>query len=162
MASSIYHNSRNDRQYRAATGLSQAEFNALFRVFEPLYTPKTANPYTTRSHPVLTDKREALFFILHYFKAYPTIQNLGLYFGMSDSAASHYLERLKPCLKAALAQESCAVNRLFAGQEAFDKVFQGVDTLFVDVTEIPIERAADQEVQREHYSGKKNITRSNG
>ena len=30
---------------------------------------------------LLTDKREALFFILHYFKAYPTLQNMGLYFG---------------------------------------------------------------------------------
>lgn len=158
MSHSIYHNSKNDRQYRAATGISRQEFEALFVVFAPHYTPKMANPHPGSSQPVLTDKREALFFILHYLKAYPTLQNLGLYFGMSDSAASHYLERLKPCLKAALARESLAVSRLFEGQEAFDAVFKNVDVLFLDVTEIPIERAADQAVQREHYSGKKNST----
>lgn len=162
MAHSIYHNSRNDRQYRAATGLSREEFEELFVVFAPYYTPKTANPYTTASQPVLTDKREALFFILHYFKAYPTLHNLGLYFGMSDSAASGYLERLKPCLKAALVHKQVAVSRLFADQRAFDAVFKDVTTIFIDVTEIPIERAVDQEVQKEQYSGKKNNIRSNG
>jgi hypothetical protein len=38
-------------------------------VFEPLYTPKTANPYTDDKKSVLADKREARFFILHDFKA---------------------------------------------------------------------------------------------
>ena len=82
-----------------------------------------------------------------------------MYFGISDSAASQYLERLKPCLKAAFAQESLAVSRLFAGQEKFENVFKDVDTLFLDVTEISIERSVNQDVQREHYSGKKNSTR---
>ncbi|MGI4832712.1 MAG: transposase family protein [Janthinobacterium lividum] len=37
----------------------------------------------------MTDKKEALFFILHYYKAYPTLQKLGMYFGLSNSAASY-------------------------------------------------------------------------
>ena len=158
MSISIYQNSKNDRQYRAATGLSRVEFDALFRVFAPFYTPKTPNPYPVSAQPVLTDKREALFFILHYFKAYPTLQNLGLYFGISDFAASIYIERLKPCLKAALGQEPLAVSRLFDGQECFDQVFKDVKILILDVTELPVERSADQDVQEEHYSGKKNFT----
>lgn len=158
MPSSIYHNSKNDRQYRAATGLSLVEFESLFVVFAPYYTPKTANPHPGTTQPILTDKREALFFILHYFKAYPTLQNQGLYFGISDSAASNALERLKPCLKAALNHQSLAISRLFSDQKGFEKVFKDVDEMFIDVTEISIERAVDQVVQENHYSGKKKHT----
>ena len=159
MPNSIYHNSKNDRQYRAATGLSRAEFDALYAAFSPFYTPKQQNPYPGPSLPVLTDKREALFFILHYYKAYPTLQNLGLYFGMSDAAASHYLERLKPCLRMALNQQNVAITRVFKNQAEFDRLFEGVEDIMIDVTEVPIERSDSYEVQKSQYSGKKNITR---
>jgi len=156
---SIYSNCRTDRQYRASTGLSLTEFETLYTSFPAFYTPKAANPYTKNRQPVLTDKREALFFILHYYKAYPTLQNLGMYFGMSDFAASSYLELLKPCLKGALHQQPGSITRLFTGQEQFDTLFAGIEDIFIDVTEIPIERASIQQVQRAHYSGKKNSTR---
>jgi hypothetical protein len=157
MPSSIYHNARTERQYKAATGLSPIEFEALYALFEHFYTPKQPAPYSAYL-PVLTDKREALFFILHYYKAYPTLQNLGMYFGLSDSAASQYLELLKPCLKAALQQQQVLTKRLFTGQKDFEQTFAGVQDLFIDVTEVPIERAVNQEIQRSQYSGKKNDT----
>jgi hypothetical protein len=157
MSSSIYHNARNERQYKAATGLSMSEFEALYQVFKNFYFPKKALPHM-QSLPVLTDKKEALFFILHYYKAYPTLQNLGMYFGISDAGASHYLELLKPCLKAALQQQGVAAKRLFTGQQSFEQTFAGVTDLVIDVTEIPIERAKNQDVQQSQYSGKKNST----
>lgn len=152
---SIYHNSRSDGQYRAATGLSRAEFTALYKRFAPQYVPKTPGVYPSPSPLALTDRREALFFILHYYKAYPTLQNLGLYFGFSNATASRLLERLKPCLYAALVDDRAAVKRLFADQTAFDAAFDGVVDLVVDVTEVPIERADSYEVQKSQYSGKK-------
>ncbi len=158
MPSSIYHNARTERQYKAATGLSPTEFEALYIIFKDLYTPKQPAPYSSFL-PVLTDKKEALFFILHYYKAYPTLQNLGMYFGLSDSAASQYLELLKPCLKAALQQQKVMAKRLFTGQKDFEQTFAGVQDLFIDVTEIPIERAVNQDIQRNQYSGKKNSIR---
>ena len=129
MPSSIYHNARTERHYKAATGLSLAEFEALYDLFGPFYTPKQPTPYAP-SPPVLTDKKEALFFILHYYKTYPTLQNLGIYFGLSDSAASHYLELLKPCLKAALRQQQALAKRLFTGQKDFDTTLAGIQDLF--------------------------------
>lgn len=155
---SIYHNLKKDAQYRAATGLSLAEFEALFPVFADCYVPKLPPVYDGPPLPVLTDKREALFFILYYFKAYPTLQNLGLCFGISNAAASRYLEVLKPCLKAALRRQQVLVSRVFAGQKEFEALFAGVPDLFFDVTEVPIERAVNQEVQKQHFSGKKNST----
>ena len=155
MQQSIYHHARNDRQYKAATGLSKGQFEALYHLFEPFYEPKKPTPSTTRQQPVLTNKREALFFILHYYKAYPSLQNMGMYFGFSDFAASTYLERLKPCLKATLQAQGLHNTPLFPTQEEFDKKFADVTDLVIDVTEVPIERSSNQEVQREHYSGKK-------
>lgn len=159
MPNSIYHNSKNDRQYRAATGLSKAEFDILYEAFLPFYVPKKQNPYPGTSLTALTNKREALFFILHYYKAYPTLQNLGLYFGISDAAASHYLDRLKPCLRMALHQQNATVIRLFKNQAEFDVAFEGVVDLVIDVTEVPIERSDKYDVQKSQYSGKKNFIR---
>lgn len=152
---SIYHNVRTERQYKAATGLGQVEFDALYDLFQGFYTPKKLL-ISGPAQPILTDKREALFFILHYYKAYPTLQNLGMYFGISDAAASQYLELLKPCLKAALQQQNVLAKRLFAGQASFEETFAGIKDIFLDVTEVPIERAKNQDVQRSQYSGKKN------
>lgn len=155
MSSSIFHNAKNDRHYKAATGLSLAEFNRLYLAFAPCYTPKVPSPHLPDQRLILTDQREALFFILHYYKAYPTLQNMAVYFGISDASVSNYLAGLAPCLKAALQQQGHLVPRLFANQAAFDEAFQDVPALFIDVTEIPVERAKNQEIQREHYSGKK-------
>lgn len=158
MAFSIYHNARTDRQYKAATGLSQAQFEQLYQLFAPFYAPKPPQPYV-KSAPVLTDKREALFFILHYYKAYPTLHNMSVYFGFSDFAVSEYLERLKPCLKAALQAQGLKNRVLFATQTQFDDLFAGIEDLVIDVTEVPVERSVNQQVQEEFYSGKKNDIR---
>lgn len=155
MQHSIYHNAKTDRQYRAATGLSAVEFEVLFRYFAAFYAPKSSAALSVRKEPVLTDKREALFFILFAYKACPTLQNLGFCFGISDAAASRYLESLKPCLKAALQQQSPALRRVFSSQSDFDTAFSGVTDIFLDVTEVPIERADNYTVQKEQYSGKK-------
>lgn len=158
MASSIYQNAKKERQYKAATGLSLAEFDALYLLFAPFYEPKKPLPYSPHSPVLLADKREALFFILPYFNAYPTLQNMALYFGRSDASVSNCLTRLKPCLKAALAQQGVLAHRLFADQHAFEAAFADEKERFIDVTEIPIERAVHQEGPQEHYRGKKSFT----
>ena len=40
---SIYTNLRTERQYRAATGLSEEKFNQLFEQFKRFYVPKKGN-----------------------------------------------------------------------------------------------------------------------
>ncbi|MEJ7658850.1 MAG: hypothetical protein WKG07_04075 [Hymenobacter sp.] len=75
---------------------------------------------------------------------------MGMYFGFSDFAASVCLERLKPCLKAALRVQGIEKSPLFKNQAEFDHHFADVTDLVIDVTEIPIERAVNREVQREY------------
>lgn len=153
---SIFHNLKNEKEYKASTGFNSQEFNELFIVFQTLYTPKESNPYLPiKLQPVLTNKKEALFFILHYLKAYPTLQNMGLYFGFSEATVSQYLELLKPIIKASLTKLEHLTTRLFKDQTDFDKAFEGIEELAIDVTEIPIQRPDNQEVQKNNYSGKK-------
>jgi Helix-turn-helix of DDE superfamily endonuclease len=95
--------------------------------------------------------------VLFYLKTYPTLQVLGLQFGVSDTCAQANLAYFMPFLKASLKAKNTLVARIFESQESFEKTFEGVEDIFIDGTEIAIERADNQEVQQAAYSGKKNF-----
>ncbi len=151
----IFDNARNNRQYLASTGLSKEDFDRLHEEFKLVYKPKPFNELAKHT-PLLTDSKEALFFILFYFKSYPTLEVLGLSFGFSNTSAFVYIDYIKPYLKAVLRTESVLVKRVFDNQADFDKAFEGIEDIFVDGSEIDIQRASVQEVQQADYSGKKN------
>jgi hypothetical protein len=46
------------------------------------------------------------------------------------------------------------VFEIFKNQEEFDKAFEGIEELYIDGTEIPIERSVNQDIQKNEYSGK--------
>jgi hypothetical protein len=152
---SIFNNLKTEKQYKASTGLAKGEFDQLFEYFQKYYVPKKANPFPNTPQPVLTDKREALFFILHYMKAYPTLENMGLYFGFDIRTVSDYLERIKPCLKAALDELGTLPPSLFKSQDEFEEAFEGVKELYIDGSEVAINRSQDNDRQRFNFSGKK-------
>lgn len=155
--SSIYHNAKTDRQYSASTGLKIGEFNSLFSVFEQYYIPKKAedNPYA--KPPILQDKKEALFFVLHALKTAATYENLGLYFGFSQSAAHNYVELLKPILKRSLKELKYLPQAEIKTYEELSKLLENIEDIVIDVSEIRIERPDNEDIQKEHYSGKKKI-----
>ena len=144
----IYKNITSNKQYKASTGFSKEEFMSLFLIFEKLYFSKKKHICKGVPKPALTNKREALFFILHYLKAYPTLVNMDIYFGFSESRASIYIELLKPILKAALLQSTAPIARNFGSQEEFDKAFEGVEDLIIDGVELNIQRPQDYNEQK--------------
>ena len=73
----------------------------------------------------------------------------------SRLSASTYLELLKPLLKAALLRISPVRSAVFKDQQEFDKAFEGVGEIYIDVTEVPVERPQNNDLQKEKYSGKK-------
>ena len=154
---SIYENLRNERQYSATTGFDKQKFQQLHHTFDKYYKPKN-NLLITGEKPVFFQSDHALFFILFYLKTYPTLQVLGLCFNISDASASHYIDYIMPFVKQALGQEKALANRLFSSQQEFDRAFEGVDDIFMDCTEIPIERADNERIQKKAFSGKKNFT----
>lgn len=152
--SSIFENLHTERQFKSSTGLSRVKFEELAETFAVYYRPKeAATPYS--KPPVLTDPKEALFFILYYFKTGLTYQVLGLNFGISDYAAHSYKKYIIPFLKQALAEKQALAHHIFEDQADFDRAFEDIDDILVDGYEIPIERSSDKEEQKDCYSGKK-------
>ena len=56
-------------------------------------------------------------------------------------------------------EANCLPAREFKNAEEFAKYLEKEDTLIFDGTEQRVQRPSDQEVQKDHYSGKKSVIR---
>ena len=102
---------RDDRQMKALTGFSQAQFDHLLSVFREISRATQQKTYEegvasgTRRRkpgggskgklPTIADK---LQFILYYYKTYPTFDVLGTHFDLARSKAHENLHKLSPIL----------------------------------------------------------------
>jgi Helix-turn-helix of DDE superfamily endonuclease len=159
---------RDERQMKALTGLSQAQFDYLLPVFSDIYQATQQRTYeegvqsgTRRRHPgggskgKLPTMVEKLQFVLYYYKTYPTFDVLGTQFAMARSKAHENLHKLSPILYDTLVHLELMPYRELGTPEALKAALQGVDRLLIDATERAYHRAQDDAKQREHYSGKK-------
>ena len=102
---------RDERQRKALTGLSQAQFDSLLPVFSAIYRAAQQHTYeegsqagTRRRRPgggstgKLPTMGEKLPFVLYYYKTYPTFDVLGTQFAMARSRAHANLHKLSPML----------------------------------------------------------------
>ena len=109
-----------------------------------------------------------LFFILFYFKCYPTFDLAGVIFEMHRSGAHEWMHRLQPVLEAALGKILMLPERQLDSITAFQERFPEVKRVMIDGTERkarrkdskvralrPIQRPIDPEAQTLNYSGKK-------
>ena len=159
---------RDDRQMKALTGLSQAQFDHLLPVFTDLYQAAQQQTYergvasgTRRRKPgggakgKLPTMAEKLQFVLYYYKTYPTFDVLGTQFEMARSKANENLHKLSPILYDTLVHLELMPYRELATPEELQAALQGVEQLIIDATERAYHRSTDDAKQREHYSGKK-------
>jgi len=105
--------------------------------------------------PNLTTVEAKLFFILFYFKVYPTFDLAGFLFDLDRSQANRWMHRLQPLLEEALGKKMALPKRKITSLEEFVEAFPDVERVILDGTERPIQRAKDRDQQREDYSGKK-------
>ena len=163
---------RDDRQMKALTGMSQAQFDFLLPVLSHVYEQAQQQRYEegvkagqrsrksgagiTGKLPTMADK---LTFVLYYYKTYPTFEVLGAQFDMVRSKANENLHKLSPLLYETLVQLDLRPYREVETPEALRKALTGVDQLIIDVTERICRRSQDDATQREHYSGKKKTIR---
>jgi hypothetical protein len=163
---------RDERQMKALTGLSQAQFDHLLSVFSNIYQATQQKTYDkgiesgTRRRkpgggckgklPTLADK---LLFVLYYYKTYPTFDVLGTQLAMARSKANENLHKISPILYDTLVSLDLMPPRELATPAALKAALQGVDRLLIDATERAYHRSTDDVKQREHYSGKKNSIR---
>jgi hypothetical protein len=159
---------RDDRQMKALTGVSQAQFDFLLPVFSHVYQEAQQQRYEDgvetgqRSRkpgagikgklPTMTDK---LQFVLYYYKTYPTFDVLGSQFDMVRSKANENLHKLSPLLYDTLVRLDLMPYRELESPEVLREALAGVDQLIIDATERAYRRSQDDATQRAHYSGKK-------
>ena len=161
---------RDDRQMKALTGLSQAQFDSLLPVFSAIYQATQRQRYeegrrsgTRRRKPgggtkgKLPTMAEKLLFVLYYYKTYPTFDVLGTQFEIVRSKAHANLHKLSPILYDTLVHLELMPYRELATPEDLKAALQGVDRLLIDATERAYHRSTDDAKQREYDSGKNSI-----
>ncbi|NEP84482.1 MAG: transposase family protein [Okeania sp. SIO3B3] len=159
---------RDERQMKAMTGVSQEKFAELLPVFSRVYQQAQHQAYEagvakgTRQRKVgggqkgkLPKMADKLFFILTYYKTYPTFDVLSHRFGLARSKAPAHVHQLSPILQQTLQDLGHLPHRAFESVEAFKAALGDVEQILIDVTERPHHRPQDDEPQRELYSGKK-------
>ena len=151
---------KQDRLLRAMTGLNRQAFEALLETFSLLY--EATRQHHPRQRAVgggrkarLLHTQEKLFFILFYFKCYPTFDLAGIIFDLHRSQAHERMHRLQPLLEQTLGEKMVLPERKLDSLEAFLERFPGVKRVMIDGTERPIARPQDPEAQQANYSGKK-------
>ena len=89
---------KNERQLRAATGLSSKQFSILVSIFAKYLEEAKLEKYKGKNRKIGSGKKgdletadEKLLFILFYLKCYPTFDVLGFTFGISGDAAHRYI-----------------------------------------------------------------------
>lgn len=147
---------------RALSGLNRKAFEVLLPTFseamaaEQVAKPRQRAPGAGQGHKArLLSIEEKLFYILFYFKCYPTFDVAGFLFEFDRSQANRWMHRLQPTLEAALGQKMALPERKLETIEQFLKRYPEVKEVMIDGTERPIARPQDPEQQALNYSGKK-------
>lgn len=156
---------KNDRLIHALIGMSAKEFTALLLEFEAQWGKArqkayAINPKRTRKpgggkKGFLKTSQEKLFFILFYYKCYPTYDVLGFLYGCDRSSACRRQQKLSTLLESTLKRKLVLPKRRMRSVEEFLKAFPEAKEVFIDGTERPIQRPQDKEKQKANYSGKK-------
>jgi Helix-turn-helix of DDE superfamily endonuclease/DDE superfamily endonuclease len=156
---------KDRRQLLALTGLTHKEFVALHEAFCVAYATlypadKTAEGQVRKRQGGggrkgrLGTTEQQLLFSLVYLKTYPLQALLGAMFGLSQSRANRWLQRLLPIVQHALEELGVLPSRepeQFAKQE---REPQETADLIIDGTERRRQRPKNKTKQTLHYSGK--------
>lgn len=151
---------KQDRLLRALTGLNQKAFESLVPTFEQQYQQSLKSKSRKRARgggrkAQLQTITAKLFFILFYFKCYPTFDLAGFIFGIHRSQAHYWVHRLQPVLEKTLGAAMVLPERKMSSIEEFIERYPRVKKVIIDGTERPIARPKERERQKSNYSGKK-------
>ena len=149
----------------ALTGLGAQEFTSLLPDFEKQLMKSREDRYARdpkrerkpgggRKGCTKTPA-EKLFFILFYYKCYPTYDLASFLYGVNRSSCCKKQQFLSGILEATLGKKRVLPKRQLRNIKEFFDAFPEAREVFIDGTERPIQRPKDKERQRENYSGKK-------
>lgn len=154
----------NKRLMLAITGVTPQEFSSLIPVFSQSYFEEKQKQHRQNAKErelgggrlgFLRTVPEKLFFILFYYKCYPTYDLASLIFDCNRSNACRRQFQLSAVVEKALGKKLVLPERRMRKLEEFFQAFPEAREVFIDGTERPIQRPKDQEKQKANYSGKK-------
>ncbi len=151
---------KQDRQWRATTGMSEKRFFILLSSFKKAYFDIYRDALSNRKVDVkikycITDEEELLLFTLFSLKSGLTYDALGIVCGMNGSNAKRNQKIGLEVLAKTLADLNAMPKRKLLSAKEFEDFFKEEKALVFDATEQCIQRPSDRERQRETYSGKK-------
>jgi hypothetical protein len=154
---------RSDRLMRATTSLTVSEFDELARHFatqwEAIRAAKTVAGHPRVRRPgagpkgCLATAPAKLFFLLLYYKAYPTQDVMGLLFGITQGQVSEWVRQLTAVVGQLIplhrpVRQARDLAQLLAEQPELREVI-------IDGTERKLPRPQHRGKQRRFYSGRK-------
>src|SRR3954468_9682939 len=144
-----YKDIRNERQWKAMTGLSQQEFTSLSSAFGTAYEQINGialqqGAANLGREVVLSSYEECLFFTLFQLKTAQSFDCLGVLFNMDGSSAQRNFTRYLQVVELALQQQGALPRRNFANLTEFRKYLHDEEELIADATELRTERPADK------------------
>ncbi len=167
-----------DRLLRALTGLNKRAFESLLPIFEPHYQQSLQSEsrkravggvraVNIRGKPTDYALRKAqletitakLFFILFYFKCYPTFDLAGFILGIHRSQTHYWVHKLQPVLEKALGVKMVLPERKLNSIEEFIERYPTVKKVIIDGTERPISRPKDREAPKTKLFGEEKTSR---
>jgi hypothetical protein len=155
---------KSPRIMSALTGTTPEEFKGLLPTFMQVWTQAKWDQHETYATErnigggrkgFLKTMEEKLFFILFYYKCYPTYDLLGVIFDCNRSNACRRQFELSVLLEKTLGKKLVLPERQMRTVEEFHKAFPKTQEIFIDGTERPIQRPKNKERQARNYSGKK-------
>jgi hypothetical protein len=159
-------NVRNERQFRALTGVPQKEFDRLLPEFTRCLELARQQRYRRDKNQrhrspgggrkgTLSTPELKLFFLLFYLKNYPTFDVLGSLFNLSLSKAEEQVKKLIPILKQTEKNLHVLPHRHFKPAPVEHQDDENIREIMIDVTERPCRRPQHRRRQKNYYSGKK-------
>lgn len=148
----------------ALTGVTLQEFNNLIPAFSQAWLEEKQKQHDRNSKErklgggrigFLKTIERKLFFILFYYKCYPTYDLLSIVYDCNRSNACRRQFQLSDIVEKALGKKLTLPERQMKKLEDFFKAFPEAREVFVDGTERPIQRPKNKEKQKANYSGKK-------
>lgn len=154
---------RHSKMFQSWSGVSLAEFDALYQRLEPAWTQAEAARLQSRPRQravggggdYVLDLDTRLLMVLVWLRHYLTGETLGYLFGVHQSTVSRTISRMLPVLHT-LAQADFQWPKPKGPRRSFSEFKQAQPDLFAifDATEQSVNRPQDDAAARRHFSGK--------
>lgn len=154
---------RHEKLFRGWSGMTVAEFDELYRRFEPAWTQAEIERLQGRQRQravggggdYVLDLDTRLLLVLVWMRHYLTGETIGYLFGVNQSTVSRTITRIVPVLQQ-LAQASLQWPKPKGGRRSLLYFQQEQPDLFAifDATEQSVNKPQDDKQSRSYFSGK--------